>query len=311
MEHWELLRKSSDYLAATLELTGRVETYLPFAERVGTAVPVLAKLGVSMLNHTLKVWHFYTMFERAGKRIFRLSDNLALALHSTDIKGTYSDFLRSPFEAFYVAVNPALRLVQLDNDIHLSGIYVVHVGNYLSVMLAGIRPDGKDDHVTYMTLDLVGGGLVEDAINATFSHEEPILKLDKPRALAHVKAAVNLLINALFYISSPAADLSEPIYGEATRKLKANPKKGKEWQDKIGAHAKKEPIIIKVGQNVSFDKQATHEHGGPSYRFMVRGHWRRQAHGVGLTERSLKWIKPHVRGPSTAEVINRDFLVTN
>lgn len=34
-----------------------------------------------------------------------------------------------------------------------------------------------------------------------------------------------------------------------------------------------------------------------AYRWMVRGHWRRQAHGKGRQERRPIWIAPHVKGP--------------
>jgi hypothetical protein len=33
-----------------------------------------------------------------------------------------------------------------------------------------------------------------------------------------------------------------------------------------------------------------------SYRVLVRGHWRNQAHGPGRALRRMKWIEPHIRG---------------
>jgi hypothetical protein len=33
-----------------------------------------------------------------------------------------------------------------------------------------------------------------------------------------------------------------------------------------------------------------------SYRTLVRGHWRNQAHGPGYTLRKRRWIEPHIRG---------------
>jgi hypothetical protein len=48
-----------------------------------------------------------------------------------------------------------------------------------------------------------------------------------------------------------------------------------------------------------------------SQRFVVRGHWRNQAHGAGLQLRRRKWIAPHYKGPETAvEALTRTYEVT-
>lgn len=44
-------------------------------------------------------------------------------------------------------------------------------------------------------------------------------------------------------------------------------------------------------------------------RFLVRGHWRMQACGPKRSERRRLWIKPHWKGPDTAEVVNRAIVL--
>ncbi|EEG33488.1 hypothetical protein FAH67_02780 [Neisseria flavescens] len=44
-------------------------------------------------------------------------------------------------------------------------------------------------------------------------------------------------------------------------------------------------------------------------RFMVRGHWRNQRYGSGLTETKLIWIKPYIKGDELAEVINKPYVI--
>jgi hypothetical protein len=39
-----------------------------------------------------------------------------------------------------------------------------------------------------------------------------------------------------------------------------------------------------------------------SVQFLVRGHWRNQACGPGLTERRATWIAPYWKGPETAPI---------
>ena len=45
------------------------------------------------------------------------------------------------------------------------------------------------------------------------------------------------------------------------------------------------------------------------YKFMVRGHWRHQPYGPGLSERKLIWIKPFYKGEDMASQINKPYLV--
>lgn len=44
-------------------------------------------------------------------------------------------------------------------------------------------------------------------------------------------------------------------------------------------------------------------------RFVVRGHWKNQAHGEGMQLRKLIWIKPYWKGPEMAEIINKPYKV--
>jgi hypothetical protein len=47
----------------------------------------------------------------------------------------------------------------------------------------------------------------------------------------------------------------------------------------------------------------------PQVRFMVRGHWRQQAHGQRNEERKLVWIRPFYKGPDMATLINKPYSV--
>ena len=52
-------------------------------------------------------------------------------------------------------------------------------------------------------------------------------------------------------------------------------------------------------------------HGGsaPSVQFIVRGHWRRQAHGPGHSQRKIIWIQPFWKGPEDALIVARAHAV--
>lgn len=46
-----------------------------------------------------------------------------------------------------------------------------------------------------------------------------------------------------------------------------------------------------------------------TYRLLVRGHWKQQAHGPRRASRKLIWVEPYLRGPDVAEVLNKPYVV--
>lgn len=58
------------------------------------------------------------------------------------------------------------------------------------------------------------------------------------------------------------------------------------------------------------DERAGRRRGSsPKVQFLVRGHWRNQAHGPGLTLRTPKWIFPFWKGPEAARILLRTHRV--
>jgi hypothetical protein len=47
----------------------------------------------------------------------------------------------------------------------------------------------------------------------------------------------------------------------------------------------------------------------PTVRWLVRGHWRNQAHGPARSMRTLKWIEPHWKGEPDAPVVERPHVI--
>lgn len=50
-------------------------------------------------------------------------------------------------------------------------------------------------------------------------------------------------------------------------------------------------------------------HSSPTVQFLVMGHWRNQACGVGNTERKRIWIQPFWKGPEESRVLLRTYVV--
>ncbi len=55
----------------------------------------------------------------------------------------------------------------------------------------------------------------------------------------------------------------------------------------------------------------TKKHNGstPSVQVLVRGHWKRQVHGVGRAERRTIWVQPYWRGPEDAPILTRPHVL--
>lgn len=134
-----------------------------------------------------------------------------------------------------------------------------------------------------------------------------------------------IILNSILYINSIKSDQSEQVSN--FKKLQKNLIKEK-------SHLKKEKIISDLNKTSILDYTAVGMNEQPIilkkndgsekdldyptlnsldkkvfHRFMVRGHWRNQRCGVGLSETKLIWIKPYVKGDDLAEIINKSYII--
>lgn len=61
--------------------------------------------------------------------------------------------------------------------------------------------------------------------------------------------------------------------------------------------------IVQLRRAVSPDAQDDASAREYHHRWLVRGHWRQQAHGPGRMERKPIWIAPHIKGPEGAPIL--------
>ena len=129
------------------------------------------------------------------------------------------------------------------------------------------------------------------------------------------------ILNAILYVSSAEADQHAELSPRAAMHARAaaiasGPKRkrareeARRWSalDYIDVGTSVGPI--RVGPDS--DKGMTESMGGgshPKVRFIVRGHWRHQAHGPGRELRRLVWIRPFYKGPEMAALVNKPYLV--
>lgn len=131
------------------------------------------------------------------------------------------------------------------------------------------------------------------------------------------KVFLRLVLNLCVYLGSEKAKV-EPLHAEEIKTLRGNKKwkaLRKNVQDRI-KRLENDKVFV-VGSDVAVTdefKEYVRTEGTEgfrlTYRTLVRGHWRNQAHGPGRTLRVRKWIEPHVRGASLpTKVVGHNYEI--
>lgn len=106
----------------------------------------------------------------------------------------------------------------------------------------------------------------------------------------------NIFFNTLLYINDPTRIIAE-TQSTGSRKLKRSG----------GGTARSEYIYLRPPK--SYRPLYSSSGRTLDVRFIVRGHWRNQAVGVGRKDHKLIWIKPHWKGPEMSEVVSKKYVV--
>lgn len=138
----------------------------------------------------------------------------------------------------------------------------------------------------------------------------------RTKFFSYYNEIISLAINAVLYITSPEADIVSLAATETQRiseKLKGV-KQGlrREGLEKLLAAARKRKIYI-VGGGLKIAKELATEFTEAGrkllLRHQVRGHWKDQPHGPKQELRKHIWVAPYWRGPSYAELLERNYVV--
>lgn len=114
---------------------------------------------------------------------------------------------------------------------------------------------------------------------------------------------LRFVLNFCIYVNTGTSTIKH-IHEDEIKHLLGDKKRKnlrKNIQERI--HRLENDRVFEVGTEVQITKELkelvlNEGTGGMqlSYRTLVRGHWRNQAHGPGRMQRTRKWIEPHVRG---------------
>jgi len=257
-------------------------------------------------------WAAWGNLRRHGNRTFVFSEPLTTLLKHTDFRVPISA-VNLPFPAvYYCWLGAGVEIDNRDGTRHaVEGAYVFHEH--------ALQPGERNaaQHSTSVLTSYVvtrdPATRITNALYFSLAWDQPEHVLDTAGARAigipdiYVPLA-NLVINSTLYLSSPEAETRRQLspHRELDAKTTRNPKKlrrlAKERKRTTGVD------YIYVGESVSVP---TDGRGAPlTVHHWVRGHWKMQPHGPGLTERRALWIKPYERGKDLGEQIARRYRVT-
>lgn len=295
---------------------------------------------MNMLMHT----------HRFSKRrmYFRFEEGLTAKLLHTDLNKVDSSFLEAPFESFYITLphNHELYIPNPVTGLHkVKGIYVnflkeVDVAGinltYGKLDPDGIHPDLKfkgvpvskcirimaigenkadaplgnlDDATFYMSYFFTPTGDIFPQVESIVKkYTDPLVEGQEHL----MRKLFSFCVNALLYINNPKADLQR-----VKAKFETYGKKDKSVVDKKNVGLSKIDCIS-AGSTVYITSEFRQQYRSGALRtfsitapmWMVRGHYRNQACGVGFSKRALIWIEPYPKGKGIEEVVGRDYVVS-
>lgn len=278
-----------------------------------------------------------TNFELFGRKTFWFSDNLVEHLAHTQLNAP-SDLVRLPFDAcLFVYTSPTA----LNAFYGIGGRAPSATHPPLSVFLSSHPDSGglwkiffacwhADRELTYQfmkrSLLVRSDWSISRMMQTDWSrllglrgqnvHDESIF-YDNESGLLFFR----IVINSILYLGSNDADLINLLSphrrlredlaavrpGKRRDGLKRELRLASELDytavgSRLGSIA-----VSKPSEEVPCVSGAGHK---IKHRFIVRGHWRNQPCGQGLSARRLIWIKPYYKGADLAEYINKPYKVT-
>ncbi|EJS45122.1 hypothetical protein ICG_06028 [Bacillus cereus BAG1X1-3] len=295
-----------------------------------------SKRPFEMLINEFRLAYLYWL---SGKRHFHIEDDLANKLVQTDIHKVNSSFLKLPFPVVYFTVPEDLVGVEFldDNDECLyrtiaQGAYVSEVQEdnkkqwwiamFLKVQKTATGNPNHGEISIWIRLPILDNENIFDSLTTVLDEYFPKNSITVDAADYYLNRNSRviaeqfsiLIINTLLYLQSDKAILEH--VGEPTGDHKNKKVKKKEKRNKKSLSTS----YIRIGKKVTIDnkhkqiyREFNHLKDQPRKRrefngqWIVRGHWRNQPYGEGLSKRKLIWIEPYVKG--VGELAETEYLI--
>lgn len=271
-------------------------------------------------------------FHVAGLKVFNIRRELIKALLLTDLKAEVK-FVKLPYPCVYLSFEPFGKYISNPDGTRqeIAGMYVFRTTfgvkeSIRFVMVSRASDERGAGNLAFGRFDIKSENelITREKVFRQYRADPTAFDLSLPEDPAkpemHVGGCMQLCVNVLLYISScediPFVRSNVP---EIKRKFNAAKSGGKRknLQRKLDRSSK---ITGYIDVGVGFKRplgSATSVKGELTYRFTVRGHWRKQWIGSDKwpqreenpRRQKMKWIEPFEKGPDGAEVVNRPYRV--
>ena len=271
------------------------------------------------------ICNFIIMYEywiRKGKH-FHIDNDLANMLVQTDVHKVKSSSIKLPFDSTYFTVPSDLVRIEITDEgevvyrCYAEGAYVSSIkdGNDNTYLRISMFNNVKNEKNPKEKEGQIGVNLLlpinetDDVFTVLERRLDEMLPLTPTKGMDDyyikrnyrviAKRFVLLIINSLLYLQSDKAVL-ESVNANKIENKKYKKKRSKRSADnsyiRIGKKVTINPSYKKVYEKLNtLDSEGNNR---KQYRgqWIVRGHWRNQPYGEGLSQRKLIWIEPYVKG---------------
>jgi hypothetical protein len=270
-------------------------------------------------------------FHLQGKKTFFISEGLTERLAATELN-VPAEFLRPPFpscmfvyddtvmKSAFFALCPKGGSLTMPVSVTVTLLGEVDCMRLLVLANQTDIRTKRQGAMTHRELSLRPGRSLEDALRSThpvFDPETgqeltgPIIQKNDEQFFGVGLRMMRIIVNTLLYLSSRAPEISGDLWAvDRVPPLPAQSSpKAKRGRAGYLKSLSQHPYI-EVGPSVArLERELPPEANSPSVRFLVRGHWRNQAHGKGRSLRRFQWIQPFWKGPEMAEIVSKPYRV--
>jgi len=270
-------------------------------------------------------YHVYH-FRAEGKRVYEVSDGLAWLLQNTNLDNTEVSLVRPPYPSIYVKI-PLGLFTLLDARTGEHKIEGFYLRSYLKndkrvfrIIATAVENDASsfalDDSYFFFWMEFDEHGKVKEELSRVMREEGKrwtVMLSDATQENAKkIPDFFRFVMNVILYSNSADVDCDwhpawQKLFAQRQKARKERQKKRLRRElDALGNPRKLlggKIVILREEKNAYREAHKTGRQ--VKVRFRVAGHWRSQPYGPKMSLRRPKWIKPYLKGPDAADVVNR------
>jgi hypothetical protein len=164
-----------------------------------------------------------------------------------------------------------------------------------------VVPSGLIDETGIRRLWCVDSRWIASVVSACIVRRAPAPAADEPAIVGMIR---NLVRGVCLSIADPEQNRKPGTGGHSSKKKQRH---GAPVFD-VDRFLLAAPVSIDLREHVAAVSSGRAS-AAPTVQFLVRGHWRQQAHGPARAQRKTIWIEPHWKGPEGSRVLLRSHKV--